>query len=114
MRDTASDFSRAIDGPLAEQYYYVLLWKGRYSEAREYSQRVLQLQKAPVSTWLERTGDALFFEGRYIPAGQFYEQALKADPKRTAAYLKLSDVWFQLGNREKERFYREGIYGVLK
>jgi hypothetical protein len=31
-----------------------------------------------------------------------------------SVYLKLSDVWFKLGDKERERYYREMIYGVLK
>jgi hypothetical protein len=67
-----------------------------------------------LAVWLERWGDALFFERDYSAAGGLYEQALADDAKRTSAYLKLSDVSFQLGDRDKERFYRERIYGVLK
>jgi tetratricopeptide (TPR) repeat protein len=117
MREPAGDLAHAANQPVAEQYYYVLLWKGRYVEARYYAGQVvafLKERKAPASTWLERAGDALFFERYYAQAGQLYEQALQADGKNTRAYLKLSDVWFQLGDREKERLYREGIYGALK
>jgi tetratricopeptide (TPR) repeat protein len=117
MREPASNLVRATSEAIAGQYYYVLVWKGRYTEARDYAGQMvafLKRQNAPASIWLERTGDALFFEQDYRQAGQFYEQALQADPKNTVTYLKLSDVWFQLGDREKERFYREGVYGALK
>jgi tetratricopeptide (TPR) repeat protein len=118
LREPAEQGRAAVESAMiAEQYYYVLLWKGRYAEARDYAARVLQPLKQlrlPVAVWLERSGDAYFFERDYSGARRLYEQAVADDAKRTSAFLKLSDVWFQLGDREKERFYRERIYGVLK
>jgi len=120
LRTPAEDFLVRPGDPtaiLAEQYYYVLLWKGRYREAQLYAAHAADLWKGlgrTPSLWLERSGDAFFFAGDYLLAGQSYEQAVKSGPERGRVYLKLSDVWFKLGDQEKERYYREMIYGVLK
>jgi tetratricopeptide (TPR) repeat protein len=117
-RNSPEHWREAVEAELiAEQYYFVLLWQGRYREAQSYAEQVLEpltQLKLPTALWLERQGDALFFERDYPLARQLYEQALQDDPNSTGAYLKLSDVWFLLGDREKERSYRERIYGVLK
>jgi len=104
-------------GILAEQYYYVLLWRGRYTEAQLYAARAAEVVKShggDPALWLERRGDAYFFAGDYVLAGQSYEQAVKGSPANGRVYLKLSDVWFKLGDKDKECYYREMIYGALK
>ncbi len=38
----------------------------------------------------------------------------KGDARNGRVLLKLSDVWFKLGDRDKECYYREMIYGAVK
>jgi len=120
LRPSAEGFLLRPGGPagtLAEQYYYVLLWKGRYTEAQLYAARAADAwtrSGGDPSPWLERSGDAFFFGGDYVLAGERYEQAVTGSPAKGRVYLKLSDVWFKLGDKDKECYYREMIYGVLK
>ena len=100
---------------IAEQYYYVLLWQGLYNEAKTYSINIaerLDFLGAPKSQWLERAGDALFFQDDLQGAQAFYEDSLEQS-KDPIVFLKLSDVYFLLQDNEKEKFYREKIYGSL-
>ena len=41
-------------------------------------------------------------------------KALDAHPDSVNVLLKLSDVYFLLGELQKERSYRESIYGALR
>ncbi|MDH3285434.1 MAG: hypothetical protein OEQ13_11885, partial [Acidobacteriota bacterium] len=93
-----------------EQRYHVLLWQERYGEARSYAERwVVRSRKLGVETsrWMERAGDAAFYEGDHHAALEHYESMLDSRARRTAALLKLSDVHFMLGHHELERAYRE-------
>ncbi|HSE84469.1 MAG TPA: tetratricopeptide repeat protein [Thermodesulfobacteriota bacterium] len=101
---------------IAEEYYYVLLWKGLFNEAESYALRMverLEFLAAPTSKWLERAGDAALFLEKYPSAQQLYKRSLEGNPRSASVLLKLSDVHFLLGDEEKERFYRERIYGRL-
>src|SRR5439155_20629043 len=56
---------------IAEQFYYVLLWNGRFADAESYAARQVEALKrlgGRTSIWLERSGDALFFERSYVLA----------------------------------------------
>jgi tetratricopeptide (TPR) repeat protein len=102
---------------LLEQRYYVLLWQGRLDEAREYA--VARTQQArrlgiPGALWLERQGDAEFWSGDVEAALRAYEGCLEEHPNPRSVYLKLSDVHYRLGDVERERYYREAIYGRLE
>ena len=101
----------------AEEYFYVLLWQRRWALAAEYATRMatrLEELKLTAPEWIERSGDAWFFAGDYRAALGRYEDSLGKNPGSTQAYLRLSDAWFRLGDIDKERHYREAIYGVLK
>jgi tetratricopeptide (TPR) repeat protein len=100
----------------AEHKFYVLLWQKRHDEARLYARDMVELlrkMKLPAGTWLEREGDALFYRGDYMGALQSYQASLEERRKPDPIFLKLSDVHFKLGDLDRERYYREKIYGRL-
>ncbi len=104
---------------IAEQYFYSLLWQEKNEQAAEYAElmiRRLALLAAPVSIWLERRGDAAFYMRDYNTARQYYTRSLNERDSNIDSdklYVKLSDIYFLTGNYDKERLYREKIYGSL-
>jgi hypothetical protein len=67
----------------------------------------------PNSRWYERMGDAAFFSGDFTLALQQYEKGRKGPEHDASILVKLSDVYFRLGDLEHERLYREKIYGTI-
>ena len=65
------------------------------------------------SSWIEKIGDAAFVQGDFSGALQRYAGILEADPDRADPRIlqKMSDVYFRLGDFDKERLYRERVYG---
>ena len=112
-----SDLTPAEQKLIAEEYYFVLLWKMEYRRASVFAERTARRVGAATdgdpSIWLERTGDALFLAGAPAEAKGFYERALERNPRAWGPNTKLSDVHFRLGNVERERHYRESVYGSL-
>lgn len=102
--------SSETDPKSAEEYYFVLLWKHEYSAALQFAIRMSEKKPA----WFEKAGDASFFLNDPVAALNWYQLALDADPDCVSVLLKLSDVYFWIGDLEKERFYRESIYGALR
>jgi tetratricopeptide (TPR) repeat protein len=101
---------------VAEQYFLVLLWKNQAAVAERFAQRMADRYEAlgiPNSRWYERMGDAAFFLGNFTMALQQYEKGVKGNEQRAGILVKLSDVYFRLGDLEKERLYREKIYGTI-
>ena len=101
---------------VAEQYFLVLLWKNQAAAAERFAQRMAGRYEAlgiPNSRWYERMGDAAFFLGNFTMALQEYEKSLKGDGQNPGVLVKLSDVYFRLGDLENERLYREKIYGAI-
>ena len=101
---------------VAEQYFLVLLWKNQATAADRFAQRMADRYEAlgiPNSRWYERMGDAAFFSGSFAVALQQYEKSLKGREQDTGILVKLSDVYFRLGDLEHERVYREKIYGSI-
>ena len=101
----------------AELRFYVLLWQKRYGEARDYAARMtllLRRMELPEGRWIERAGDAAFYDGEYLEARARYEETLRLLQDPAQVYLKLSDTHFMLGDLELERLYREKIYGCLR
>lgn len=101
----------------ADLRFFVLLWQGRYAEGREYAARMTVLfrrMELPEGRWVERAGDAAFYDGEYLEARRRYEESLPLLTDPAQVYLKLSDIHFKLGDLELERFYREKIYGSLR
>jgi len=101
---------------VAEQYFLVLLWKNQAAAAERFAQRMADRYEAlgiPNSRWYERMGDAAFFLGNFTMALQQYEKGVKGNEQSAGILVKLSDVYFRLGDLEKERLYREKIYGTI-
>jgi len=112
----------ATEALAADEYFYVLLWKGSFGEARRFAERVadrLEGLKAVSELWIERQGDAAFMAGDRETALRRYETVRGAATLRKDAdrrpwlLLKISDVQFLLGNLDGERACREAIYGSL-
>ena len=102
---------------VSEQYFFVLLWQDSLPAAQQYALRMSErYKKLGLSDWLwlERAGDASFFSHDYLAAAAWYERSVKEHEEGASALLKLSDVYFLLGDLEKERTYRERIYGSVK
>jgi len=117
----AEAFRGLLDETLAtEQYYYVLLWKGRYDAARDYALRMgerLRRAGLPASVWSERAGDAAFYRRDLSEARQLYEEAIRGEKDYgllRALYLKLADIAHLSGDLETERALREHYYGALQ
>jgi tetratricopeptide (TPR) repeat protein len=120
LRDPAERASApsALDALIAEQYFYVLLWQNQADRAAQFAERMAErhrLPGLPSALWLERRGDAAFALGDSGGALRWYEDSLAAgnSPSETRVLLKLSDVYFRLGDLQKERIHREKIYGRL-
>jgi tetratricopeptide (TPR) repeat protein len=112
--EKGADYVR--DVLIAEEYFFVLLWKDQAPQAEQFAQRMVaryQTLGIPSSKWLERLGDASFLMGNFPVALERYEESLRDDQGNTGILKKLSDVHFRLGDLERERFYREKIYGRL-
>jgi tetratricopeptide (TPR) repeat protein len=74
----------------------------------------MRRMELPEGRWVERAGDAAFYDGEYLEARSRYEESLRLLPDPAQVYLKLSDTHFMLGDLELERLYREKIYGSLR
>ena len=101
----------------AEHRYFVLVWRERYEEARAYADQMaaeLRRMGLPAGNWLERRGDALLWMGDSRGALQSYEESLTSLVDQDPVFAKLSDVYFTLGDFDRERFYREKVYGSLR
>jgi tetratricopeptide (TPR) repeat protein len=113
-----SEWSEIVRAALtAELRFYVFLWQRRYDAALGYAGRMAELHRRmelPVGRWRERQGDAAFYAGDYLEAKRWYEASLGDHERPDGIFLKLSDVYFQLGDLELERVYRERIYGSLR
>jgi hypothetical protein len=68
----------------------------------------------PAALWHERVGDAAFLAGDAARALAWYEKSHAARPDSFLLATKLSDVHFTLGDLERERRYREAVYGSLR
>ena len=106
---------------LVEQYYFLLLWRGAYSEALQFAQQVadlLEYENGTAGIWYEFLGNAAFLAGETDLALDFFELAIEESEGSQArthnVYLKLSDLFYRTGDLEKERFYREKVYGSLQ
>ncbi|HTP33744.1 MAG TPA: hypothetical protein VMJ75_16310 [Candidatus Acidoferrales bacterium] len=107
--------SAESSGLLAEEYFLTLLWKGDAARAETFAHTMLA--RGPDSErglWRERLGDAAFLSGSIERARDYYEASLAEHPRPNSVWLKLSDVYFKLGDLEKERAFRERVYGSLR
>ncbi|MFI5328467.1 MAG: tetratricopeptide repeat protein, partial [Candidatus Rokuibacteriota bacterium] len=104
---------------VAEQYYYVQLWKADYDTARDYALRMTErLRRAgvPAGAWAARAGDASFYRQDLAEARELYTGAIAGEKDNgalMALYLRLADIAYLTGDRETERSLREHYYGAL-
>jgi hypothetical protein len=97
-------------------YFFVLVWEKRYSEATGYATEIIEaLNKKgiPTAWWVEHTGDVALLSGSYQAAVALYEKSQHPHSERRV-FQKLADSFHLLGDIERERFYREKIYGTLR
>jgi tetratricopeptide (TPR) repeat protein len=102
-------------GLMAEEYFLTLLWKGDSAGAEAFAESMLAHgSDSERGWWRERLGDAAFLTGDIPRARDYYEASLAEHPRPSSVWLKLSDVYFKLGDLEKERTFRERVYGGLR
>jgi len=102
-------------GLMAEKYFLTLLWKGDSARAAGFAESMLARgSAAEQSWWRERLGDAAFLAGDTQRARELYESSLAEHRRPSSVWLKLSDVYFKLGDVEQERLFRERVYGGLR
>jgi hypothetical protein len=108
-----------VETLVTEQYYYVLLWRADYDDARDYALRMAErarrarLASAP---WTVRAADASFYRHDTAEARELYEGALEGERDWGALreiYLKLADLAYLDGDTASERRLREHYYGSL-
>jgi len=75
---------------------------------------LMRRMELPEGRWVERAGDAAFYDSEYLEARSRYEESLRILEDPAQVYLKLSDTHFMLGDLALERLYREKIYGSLR
>jgi tetratricopeptide (TPR) repeat protein len=100
---------------MADRYFFVLLWQGRFDDAARLARELATHASEPGARlrWREREGDAVVFGGDYARAREIYAGVAERPGAPTSALLKLSDVHFALGDHDAERRYRERVYGTL-
>jgi len=97
--------TRESDAQNPELHYFSLLWKGEFTRAARFAEKM---------DWPEQVGDALFLSGSPSQARSHYEAALKRTPTSYWPTTKLADVFFALGDTENEKLYRQKMYGKLE
>jgi tetratricopeptide (TPR) repeat protein len=103
---------------LADQYFYVLLWQKQTAAASQFAGRMVDRYRAlgiDPSSWIEKIGDAAFMQSDLGEALRRYAEILGLDEEHAEPRIlqKMSDVYFRLGDLDKERLYRERVYGRL-
>jgi hypothetical protein len=96
-----------------EQYYFAALWQKNYSQAYLIAENMLQiLTRINVLSysWLERKGDAAFFQEDYRGALAAYEKAIKSGQDNDEVLLKIADIYHIQGDFNGEKVVREKIY----
>ena len=119
-RDARPGGDASVEALVTEQYYYVLLWKGAYDDARDYALRMAERSgraRLLTAPWTVRAADASFYRHDTAEARELYERAL-AEERDWALlreiYLKLADLAFLAGDLTGERRLREHYYGQLR
>jgi tetratricopeptide (TPR) repeat protein len=118
-RDPGGKEAASVEALVTEQYYYVLLWKGDYDDARDYALRMAERAGRlglAVGAWRVRGADASFYRRDVAEARELYSSALASEKDHGALreiYLRLADLAFLDGDLGEERRLREHYYGAL-
>ena len=115
-RPDLDSLANTDDEGLAEEYFFVLLYRKAWTEAARFAERRIESarkQKRPEGLWVEHAGDAAFFMGNDAAARQAYETALESRQTDRLLLTKLSDVLWRLGDTRGERSCRERVFGTL-
>ncbi|MGR8936091.1 MAG: hypothetical protein ACU837_17190 [Gammaproteobacteria bacterium] len=102
---------------IAEQHFFSLLWRGAYSDAQRYAQRLARHFTAVPQAralWTERSGDAAFLGGRRDVAAEAYRTAAAVGGNNPGPLEKLADLAYLSGDIGQERRFREAVYGTLR
>jgi len=110
---------RPVEALVTEQYYYVLLWKVAYDDARDFA--LVMARRASgvglaAGAWRVRAADASFYRRDTAEARELYTSALAEERDYAALreiYLRLADLAFLDGDLAEERRLREHYYGAL-
>ena len=118
LRDADTGDASRIAPRVTEQYYYVLLWKGAYDDARDYALRMAERsgRTARAGPWKMRAADASFYRRDIAEARELYHAALEGEKDFGALreiYLRLADLAFLSSDLAEERRLREHYYGAL-
>jgi hypothetical protein len=108
----AATMGAESDRQVPEMRYFVMLWKQDFTRAVRLAEEMARSDAS--GEWLERAGDALFLSAGAAQARPLYEASLRKQPNAYWPTVKLSDVAFLLGDAEREKSYRQRIYGVLR
>jgi len=118
-RDARPGGSGPVETLVTEQYYYVLLWRAHFDDARDYALRMAErVQRARLASapWTVRAADASFYRHDNAEARELYQSALEVERDWGALreiYLKLADLAYLDGDTANERRLREHYYGSL-
>jgi tetratricopeptide (TPR) repeat protein len=102
---------------VAEEYFHALLWSDRLDAAERYAHAMARratTDPARAAVWWEHAGDAALYRDDLDTATRRYERAARLAPERASVLLKLSDLHYAAGDLERERLYREKIFGTLR
>lgn len=80
----------------------ICLSLGESEEAKEWCAEGIALDEANADFW-NTMGAALFNDGQYTEAGNFFERAVTLNPYFTDALINLRDTYRELGNEMGER-----------
>ena len=118
-REPRASEAAPVEALVTEQYYYVLLWKGSYGDARDFALRMAERTSRAglaAGAWRVRAADASFYRRDVAEARELYRAALEGETDYGALreiYLRLADLAFLDGDLGEERRVREHYYGTL-
>ena len=107
----------ASSARVAEQSFFVHLWKRAYRDAENLALEMAQSLGASTASgarWIGYAGDVAHLQGDHEIAKRRYEQALEVLSDDRLLWTHLADIHHRLGDVRMERECRERIYGSLR
>jgi tetratricopeptide (TPR) repeat protein len=101
---------------LPEVYFYVQLFRKDPAGALRYATRMerrMQSLRLPEDGWIERMADASLLGGDARYALTLYTESLRRRGPDPWLLSKIADVHLLLGDVDRERVFREAVYGSL-